>query len=250
MAVVNYLTRCCLPRPTPRVGRGKTIGIGPLFMNEQTWTTSANLNHLVDYVLRGRVSIRRLRTFAIACHRLVWDKMQVAEAVELIERVEQYNNRQVEWEEVSQSLTKWHARLVNLRCEWETLSFPAIIRAAAMLGELANNRSSAIVHSCHPVLTMLYGADYDSSGQAADLLRCVLGNLFQPKPNPLTWKTTSVCDLAKSQYITRTFNAMPILADALEEAGCDHAEVLAHCRDPALTHVRGCWVVDLVLGKN
>jgi hypothetical protein len=43
---------------------------------------------------------------------------------------------------------------------------------------------------------------------------------------------------------------MPILADALQDAGCEDDAILAHCRDPHLTHVRGCWVVDLVLGKS
>ncbi|WP_255359505.1 hypothetical protein [Gemmata sp. SH-PL17] len=42
---------------------------------------------------------------------------------------------------------------------------------------------------------------------------------------------------------------MPILGDALQDAGCDSADVLNHCREPAV-HVRGCWVVDLVLGKE
>ena len=49
-------------------------------------------------------------------------------------------------------------------------------------------------------------------------------------------------------YDDRDFAAMPILADALEEAGCDNADILAHCRAPGV-HVRGCWVVDLVLSK-
>jgi hypothetical protein len=43
---------------------------------------------------------------------------------------------------------------------------------------------------------------------------------------------------------------MPILADALQDAGCDNMDVLTHCRDAAQVHVRGCWVVDLVLGKS
>jgi hypothetical protein len=42
---------------------------------------------------------------------------------------------------------------------------------------------------------------------------------------------------------------MPILADALQDAGCDNEDILNHCRDPKQVHVRGCWVVDLVLGK-
>jgi hypothetical protein len=50
-------------------------------------------------------------------------------------------------------------------------------------------------------------------------------------------------------YESRDFAAMPILADALQDAGCDSDDLLAHCRDPHATHVRGCWAVDLVLGR-
>jgi hypothetical protein len=51
-------------------------------------------------------------------------------------------------------------------------------------------------------------------------------------------------------YESRDFSAMPILADALQDAGCDSDAILAHCRDVKQVHVRGCWVVDLVLGKG
>ncbi|MDY3562094.1 hypothetical protein R5W23_003540 [Gemmata sp. JC673] len=50
-------------------------------------------------------------------------------------------------------------------------------------------------------------------------------------------------------YESRDFSAMPILADALQDAGCDRADILDHCRGPG-QHVRGCWVVDLVLNKG
>ena len=56
--------------------------------------------------------------------------------------------------------------------------------------------------------------------------------------------------LARGMYESRDFSAMPILADALQDAGCDNDEVLNHCRDPKQVHVRGCWVVDLVLNKS
>ena len=51
-------------------------------------------------------------------------------------------------------------------------------------------------------------------------------------------------------YEARDFGAMPILADALQDAGCEDAAILDHCRDANGVHVRGCWVVDLVLGKG
>ena len=63
------------------------------------------------------------------------------------------------------------------------------------------------------------------------------------------WLTVDVLALASQMYESRDFFAMPILADALQDAGCDNADILNHCRGPG-PHVRGCWVVDLVLGKE
>ena len=58
-------------------------------------------------------------------------------------------------------------------------------------------------------------------------------------------------DLTLAQmYDSRDFSAMPILADALQDEGCDNADILDHCRDPDQTHIRGCWVIDLALGKE
>ncbi len=63
------------------------------------------------------------------------------------------------------------------------------------------------------------------------------------------WRTDTALALAKHMDESRDFGAMPILADALQDAGCDNAVILDHCRDANQPHVRGCWVVDLVLGK-
>jgi hypothetical protein len=59
----------------------------------------------------------------------------------------------------------------------------------------------------------------------------------------------TVIALAEAIYDERAFDRLPILADALEEAGCTNADILNHCRQPG-EHVRGCWVVDLILGKE
>ena len=63
------------------------------------------------------------------------------------------------------------------------------------------------------------------------------------------WLTSTVVALARSIYDERAFDRLPILADALQDAGCDSDDVLAHLRDPQ-EHVRGCWALDLVLGKE
>jgi hypothetical protein len=76
-------------------------------------------------------------------------------------------------------------------------------------------------------------------------IREQFGNSINP-----AWRTPNVVALTQSIYDDRAFERMPILADALEDAGCDNADILEHCRRPSPTeHVRGCWVVDLILGK-
>jgi hypothetical protein len=67
-------------------------------------------------------------------------------------------------------------------------------------------------------------------------------------PEWLTWKHGTVPKLAQTIYDDRRFDLLPILADALQEAGCTNADILLHCHSPG-PHVRGCWVVDLLLGK-
>jgi hypothetical protein len=78
----------------------------------------------------------------------------------------------------------------------------------------------------------------------------VLGNPFRPVALNPAWLTSDVVALARGIYDDRAFDRMPILADALQDAGCDNDDVLIHCRDTSLAHVCGCWVVDLVLGKS
>jgi hypothetical protein len=82
-----------------------------------------------------------------------------------------------------------------------------------------------------------------------DLLRDITGNPFRPVPRDSLRLTSAVMQLAASIYHEHAFDRMPILADALEESGCTDARILKHCRGPG-PHVRGCWVVDLLLGKE
>jgi hypothetical protein len=83
----------------------------------------------------------------------------------------------------------------------------------------------------------------------ARVLRDLFGNPFRPVTFSPSWRTSSALALAATMYDSHDFTPMPVLADALEEAGCDDAGILSHCREQG-THVRGCWVVDLILGKS
>jgi hypothetical protein len=82
-----------------------------------------------------------------------------------------------------------------------------------------------------------------------ELLRDLFGDLVWPRPVlPPDWRTAAVRRLAGAMYEGRDFGAMPVLGDALEEAGCDDAGILGHCRSEG--HARGCWLVDGILGKG
>jgi hypothetical protein len=85
------------------------------------------------------------------------------------------------------------------------------------------------------------------------LLRDLLGPLpFRPitlNPSWTTWHDGLLVSMAQKMYDSRDFSDMPILADALEDAGCTNQDILAHCRSGG-EHVRGCWVLDALLGKE
>jgi len=86
----------------------------------------------------------------------------------------------------------------------------------------------------------------------SDLLRDIFGNPFRPvaiDPDWLTWRDGTIPNLAQTIYDDRRFDILPILADALQEAGCINEDIIQHCHSPG-PHVRGCWVVDLLLGKK
>src|SRR5262249_51534281 len=107
----------------------------------------------------------------------------------------------------------------------------------------------------------VFAVETEGKSTAADaerMAQCeVLRELFGPLPfrplaiDPtwLSWKAGIVSELARAIYDERTFDRMPFLGDALEEAGCGDPKILAHCRAEAV-HVRGCWLVDLLLGKS
>ena len=98
---------------------------------------------------------------------------------------------------------------------------------------------------------------YRKRGQwQADVLRCVFGDPFRPVSIEPSWRTPAATNLAPAASDSRRLpgklldpERLAVLSDASEEAGCTDAGILAHLRSPG-PHVRGCWSVDLVLGKK
>jgi hypothetical protein len=98
----------------------------------------------------------------------------------------------------------------------------------------------------------IHSAPANSVGVCAvqcDFFRDIFGNPFRPITVDRNWLTSTVVALARQMYESRDFYPMPILADALQDAGCDNDDILNHCRGSG-PHVRGCWVIDLLLGKE
>lgn len=84
----------------------------------------------------------------------------------------------------------------------------------------------------------------------AEILRCIAGPLpFRPVTTSPSWLKPEVVTLAQAIYDEPDFDRLPILEDALKYAGCDNPDFLGHCRSQAM-HVRGCWVVDAILGRS
>jgi hypothetical protein len=89
-------------------------------------------------------------------------------------------------------------------------------------------------------------------GEQARLLRCIFGNPFRPAAVQaawLRWNDGTVSRLARSIYEGRRFGDMPVLGDALLDAGCGDSDMLSHAHE-AGAHTRGCWLLDLLLKKQ
>jgi hypothetical protein len=110
-------------------------------------------------------------------------------------------------------------------------------------------------YPCHVAEYMRYATALLGQQDVAErTIIHVLHDIFGPLPFrdiaiAPAWLTSDVTALAKGIYDERAFDRMPILADALQDAGCDNDDVLNHCRATQWEHVRGCWVIDLLLGK-
>jgi len=125
------------------------------------------------------------------------------------------------------------------------------------LKHTARSAVLAAVHAASPIhFEETTEPDMDARDRAereqeviqADLIRDIFGYpTRKPVPFDPAWRTDTAVALANGIYEQQAFDRMPILADALQDAGCEDEVVLAHCRADG-RHVRGCWVLDLVLG--
>jgi hypothetical protein len=217
-------------------------------MTEAEWlacTDSAVMLHF----LRGKASDRKLRLFACACCRQIWHLLGDPRSRNAVEVAEQYADRLVTRETLRTARTNAGFIVNEL---WEMAGAHDM-----MLGAIDDATTSAACFVAAPdarkaakdTADAVEGIDFAAGMASAFLLRDIFGNPFRSLRIDRHWLAPPVTGLAQAIYEERRFCDLPVLADALEEAGCTNADLLNHCRQPGL-HTRGCWPVDLILQKS
>lgn len=226
---------------------------------------------MLDY-FRGRIRQhgRKLRLFAVACCRRIWPYLsdeRSRKAVDVAERFADDLTTEVELCNAFVEAEKAHRQAYDQKgglganTEWAAMyatdpfPFYAAERVSRMatlaliypgLGLSGFLSPTDEINALHEAASHL---DFREPSAQANLLRDIFGNPFHPVTFNLSWVTPSTIAIAQFMYDTRNFQDMSILSDALEEAGCDNRNILQHCRDEGV-HVKGCWLVDLLLGKK
>jgi hypothetical protein len=217
--------------------------------------------------LRGKASDRKLRLFAVACCRLIGHLLKDARCREALEVYDAYADGLSGGVALRRARCNAEAAFDPYNCRrlneqgcwsgdlWVQFYARGAVRAAGRsdVWEAARQarKAAAFAVSSNAAVPGQEARRTEEAGQAA-LLHDILGNPFRPvalDPSLLTWQRGTIPKLAEDIYDDRAFDRLPILADALEEAGCTDPDILTHCRSGG-DHVRGCWPVDLILGKS
>lgn len=216
-------------------------------VTEDRWLASTHIEYMLDGCKTLRVlNARRSRLFACGCFRLIWEEIQDPHIRQAVEMTEGRADRQV----TDQQLAHHRYTFSNMPLG----SFDQRLQMAVMSLVIPNMNPGYVSWLVRVTIDRFrFGFDsgrYQEGYQPqADLLREIIGNPFRPFTLNPGWLTSTVVALAKQMYETRDFSAMPILADALQDVGCEDADLLAHCRGPG-PHMRGCHAVDSLLKKK
>ena len=217
-------------------------------MTEEEWLAATDPSSML-IELSSKVRKRKMRLFAVGCCRRAWKWMDLHSPIRAcVEFAESYSDgigAKKRLKKLIDANERAFARYGDTPGEDLRVAFAASAARCTCQQE-TNNIGISVCHSVSWVFGRGNSADYPA--QAA-LLRDIFPNPFRPVVADPAWLTPTVQSIAGAIYADRAFDRLPILADALEAAGCTDADVLLHCRQPG-EHVRGCWVVDLVLGKE
>jgi hypothetical protein len=216
-------------------------------MTEAEWLACDHPKPMVRHVQKHLPSERKFRIFAAACCRRIEHRLPDDRCREALKTCEQYIEGLAGADELAVAYANAESAFIEFddRNGWETAASAISVACAAedvpfFAGQAA--REAALL--VWPRLQRRLEYRWQSR-----VLRDIFGNPFRPITPNHSWLTSTVLALATGIYSEKAFDRMPILADALQDAGCDNADILDHCRGPG-PHVRGCFVVDKLLAKE
>lgn len=231
-------------------------------MTEAEWLEATDPEVMLPMLLEIEPSERKVRLFCCACCRRIWHLFsddRCRNAVEIAERFAdslasedeliQAGDMADEAADEAEDSDLPHFKKLALVGTSNAAAFTVDVNAifAAEWAVYAVTGSSA-VDGRDEEARRLEAFNREVEGHVK-LLRDIFGNPLRPVAVERNWLTPNVVSVAQAIYDDHAFDRLPVLADALEEAGCTDASILAHCRQLG-PHVRGCWVVDLLLGKE
>ena len=224
-------------------------------MTEQEWLACEKPDPILHAVC-DEASDRKLRLFACACCRLVWHLLPDL-CHRLVVAVERYVGKELGSSDLTSLFSGYYSHEVSspvsggkqaaeavgyLGWNWRWGRNTNKWQESYTAGRVARSAAEALAKSI---------VWEEARQREVQLLHDIFGNRFRPSKIDKTWlrwNDRTVPRIALGIYEERAFDRMPILADALLDAGCDNEELLTHCRSPG-PHVRGCWAVDLLLGE-
>jgi hypothetical protein len=225
-------------------------------MTESEWLTCTQPRRMLLFLRREqRTSDRKMRLFICACYRRIWHLLGERRRRE-IEAHERHADAlppdSDHWPgawaaEIAERVAGWAVEQAAQAAEVQLIGRePPLSRA---VNEPPSWRNQAVV--CEQAVSIRRQTRADEQRAQSDLIREIVGNPFRSvrlRPYWLQWNDACILHLARAIHDGEEYCSLPILADALMDAGCDDAEMVEHCR--SAQHVRGCWVIDLLLGKS
>ncbi|MCI0701576.1 MAG: hypothetical protein L0241_10880 [Planctomycetia bacterium] len=215
-------------------------------LREIWWRTASHPRELLEF-LEDHKRGRKWRLFMCACGRRCLEQMPGEVYRKAVALGEAYADGEASTEMMESVAVVAFGELDNHRQHPEAYAAGYVAVAVASLGGSHLFDVTLHLSGCAASVGKNQAAEF---AVQADFVRDIFGNPFRSVIFSSEWRTDTAVSLARTMYESRDFSLMPILADALQDAGCDNEDILSHCRDANQVHVRGCWVVDLVLGKQ
>jgi hypothetical protein len=209
-------------------------------MTEAEWLTCEDPDAMLSSLI-GQASQRRIRLLVCGLARLLSSSLMELSSWQALELAEQLADGLLDTSELeyARRLARWAIPYNTGSKESERRSY----FAASLVSFATTDDLDSLWYYIDRNVTPL------SEGQIVSILRDIFGNPFRPVVFDPAWRSSTALAIATGIYDDKAFDRLPILADAIQDTGCENEEILNHLRSDG-PHVKGCWALDLVLGKE